>query len=302
MRIPGRNVLREAGLRLRRRLSPGAVVLGYHRIAEPVDDPYDLCVSPENFAQQLEIVRELANPLSLADLVGRAAIGELPERALAITFDDGYSDIQQMALPLLRQAEVPATVFVVSGMLGGEFWWDRLGEAFRLGGRPPSEHDHASTLESMQLELRVLPASERDRLLLALETSGSAVATMLPRCVTVDELRTLAAEPLIEIGGHTGTHPWLPSLNADQLRREIRNSRQELRNIVASPVAGFSYPYGGVSADVREEVRAAGYTFACGSNNGVVTAGSDRFAVPRFWVGDLDGDAFARWLKRWLHV
>lgn len=111
---------------------PHAVGLMYHRIATPSADPWDLSVSPQHFAEHLSVLRDWAACRSFGDLVGALDAPGRPHRLAAVTFDDGYRDNLEAALPLLEAHEVPATVFVVSGMIGAprEFWWDALTRVF----------------------------------------------------------------------------------------------------------------------------------------------------------------------------
>ena len=104
------------------------LILVYHRVAEAQSDPWGLCVTPANFAAHLEVLREHATPLRLADLVAAIAAGTAPPRAVAVTFDDGYADNLHAAAPLLGAHGVPATVFLASGGVesGRDFWWDIL--------------------------------------------------------------------------------------------------------------------------------------------------------------------------------
>lgn len=122
--------------RLRHRLGlfgrPHAVALMYHRIATPSADPWDLSVSPQHFAEHLSVLRDWAACRSFGDLVGALDAPNRPHRLAAVTFDDGYRDNLESALPLLGAHDVPATVFVVSGVIGAprEFWWDALTRVF----------------------------------------------------------------------------------------------------------------------------------------------------------------------------
>jgi len=106
----------------------GGVILLYHRVFDTSSDPQMLCVSPEHFAEHLEILKKHYNPMKLQDLTRCTRDGGLPRRAVAVTFDDGYADNLHEALPLLKAADVPATVFVVAGHVGTsrELWWDEL--------------------------------------------------------------------------------------------------------------------------------------------------------------------------------
>jgi peptidoglycan/xylan/chitin deacetylase (PgdA/CDA1 family) len=100
----------------------------YHRVAEENVDPWSLCVKQQHFAEQMEVLRREAHPISLRQLVQAHKEGRIPDRAVAVTFDDGYADNFHSAKPLLEQYNIPATVFVASGYVGHEreFWWDEL--------------------------------------------------------------------------------------------------------------------------------------------------------------------------------
>lgn len=89
---------------------PEVVILFYHSISES-DDPYS--VSPDVFDAQLSILKRVSNPVSLNDIVAFAnGNKQLPDGAVAVTFDDGYRDVLTNALPLLRRHHIPATVFI----------------------------------------------------------------------------------------------------------------------------------------------------------------------------------------------
>lgn len=107
-----------AVVRLFRR-TPEVVVLFYHSISETPDDPY--AVSPSALEAQIGIVKRIAQPVPLDDVV-RHAKGEtsLPSSAAAFTFDDGYADFVRNALPILRRERVPFTLFVSADPLREE--------------------------------------------------------------------------------------------------------------------------------------------------------------------------------------
>jgi peptidoglycan/xylan/chitin deacetylase (PgdA/CDA1 family) len=115
-------------------LRPGgrAVILLYHRVVEELVDPYALAVAPRRFEEHLQVIRELGQPTRLVDLARGVRNGRVADRALCVTFDDGYVDNLSVAKPLLERYDVPATVFVTTGPAGRdrEFWWDELERAF----------------------------------------------------------------------------------------------------------------------------------------------------------------------------
>jgi peptidoglycan/xylan/chitin deacetylase (PgdA/CDA1 family) len=124
---------------VKRWIRPGrakAVILMYHRIGDPGCDPWRLAVRPKRFAEHLDVLRRNAQPFGLRRLAKELGEGTLKPGTIAVTFDDGYANNLYEAKPLLERHEVPATVFVTSGMVGRnrEFWWDEL-EAILLAPR-----------------------------------------------------------------------------------------------------------------------------------------------------------------------
>jgi peptidoglycan/xylan/chitin deacetylase (PgdA/CDA1 family) len=108
----------------------------YHRIGDPGCDPWGLGVRAERFAEHLKVLRREARPMCLRRLTKELGEGTLRAGAVAVTFDDGYANNLHQAKPLVERHEVPAIVFVTSGMVGRdrEFWWDEL-EAILLAPR-----------------------------------------------------------------------------------------------------------------------------------------------------------------------
>ncbi|HEY9373974.1 polysaccharide deacetylase family protein [Streptomyces sp.] len=117
-----------ARARIRRLLpTPPPWVAMYHSIADTADDPYQVTVSPVRFARQLHWLRDRGlRGVSVRELLAATAAGR-GRGLVGLTFDDGYADFLDSALPLLRRHGFTATVFVLPGRLGGENTWDRLG-------------------------------------------------------------------------------------------------------------------------------------------------------------------------------
>ncbi len=131
---------------LERHVGGTAVVLIYHRVAKLQSDPQLLAVSPEHFDAQMQLIDEEYQPISLDELAAGLARRSVPNRAVAVTFDDGYADNLANAEPILAARGVPATVFVSSGYVASdrEFWWDELEQILLspgvLSGRPRYQH------------------------------------------------------------------------------------------------------------------------------------------------------------------
>ena len=136
-----RQQLRRLRNRLDRLRRPGGrgLILLYHRVADEVSDPYGLCVTPAHFEQHLQAIRDFGTPMRVGDMVEAAAAGTLVDRAVGVTFDDGYLDNFEIAAPLLERYDIPATIFVTTGRGGRdrEFWWDELDRIFFRTDRLP---------------------------------------------------------------------------------------------------------------------------------------------------------------------
>ena len=105
------------------------LVLMYHRVAVAETDPWGLCVSPENFRQHLQVLKNGFNVISTLELLQQVSAKKIIQNAVCITFDDGYTDNFLHAKPLLQHYNCPATFFISTGLTGKQkqFWWDELG-------------------------------------------------------------------------------------------------------------------------------------------------------------------------------
>ena len=295
----------------------GAVVLGYHRVALPAEDPWDMCVTPGVFAEQMQVLRSDCRPVPLSFVegsrTGSTARDQPPN--VAVTFDDGYADVVCEGLPVLERFEVPATIFVVADAVGGRFWWDRLERVLAVGRDLPDELDlelgglrlhwernrsKAELERAIYGPLRSTPAGVRDDALDALEEwAGLSMGEPTPSVLDADQVAEIAGHPLVEIGSHTATHPKMPELPDEHLLPETLGSRRTLEDLVGDRVESFSYPHGLVNQRVSRAVAKAGYRRACGSSPGLVTPKTDLFRQPRLWPSNRDGDEFRAWLRGW---
>jgi peptidoglycan/xylan/chitin deacetylase (PgdA/CDA1 family) len=263
----------------RQRLSrfefPGVAVLCYHGIRNAADPqlPFnDLHVNTDVFEAHCRLISSACNPISLDDF--RAALNSgrtLPPRPVIVTFDDGYRSVVDHALPSLERYRIPAAVFVCSEpvLRSRHFWFDTL---CRRDG------------EEAVLCAQRLPHDEWRALTESISTPYQENEAHRP--MTTAELVRLASSPLIEIGGHTLSHPTLAVASIDEQRREISGCRTALQNAVAQPVHAFAYPFGRFgthySLDTVTGVRNAGFDMAFTTEPSFHTCGSDPFQISRF--------------------
>jgi len=323
MRVPGGKLASKSGQWLLGKMVGHAVILGYHRVIDG-PDPYQLAVSPERFAEHMAVLARMARPLPLGDLPDLLVRGEVPKRTVAVSFDDGYADVLHLAKPLLAQFGIPATVFVTSGALGRELWWDRLdrlatgaaargcrlslpvGESLFVWPAMGETCSEGELRRALYRRLRALDQAARqavlDQLAELVGASSQDDRVGLRRVVAPGELRQLADGNLVEIGAHTVTHPALSQLSAERQREEIVGSRRQLEAASGRRIEGFSYPFGDAGSGAAAIVQEEGFSYACQSRNGVAWRRTEQFALPRFWVPNWDGRRFAGWLEQWLDV
>jgi len=324
MKLPGAKTAKKFSRWLQARLLGGALILGYHRISVAEDDSYQVCVSPKNFAAQMEALQKYAHPIGLSNLVQGLKQGVLPPKSVAVTFDDGYADNLYQAKPLLEKYAIPATVFICTGYAGKEFWWDELdrlvmlsraewralrlevGENQFVWERPqmsPAADIHARRKfqRALYFFLFALDIEEKNHAMNTIRSwSGVLSGEMTARAMNHDELLRIADDGLIELGAHTRYHSVLPRLSLERQREEIMLGKTDLEDLLGRQVEGFAYPHGIVAESVKRIVRESAFTYACMSESDVIRDNHNFFQIPRFWPQDWDGEKFTRWLKRWL--
>lgn len=279
---------------------PRLSVLIFHRVL-PVSDPiFPGELDAQRFARLMHIVARTFRVLPLDKAVALLASGKLPARALAITFDDGYADNHDVAMPILKGLKLSATVFVATGFLdGGRMWNDTVIECFR--------RTRAERVDLTELGLSPMPTISAIDRRLAIERVISIIKYQLPdmrepmlrhvheRCGRPDlpsnlmmrsqDLRSLDSGG-IDVGAHTVNHPILSTLSDELACAEMKNSRDRLQALTDKPVTLLAYPNGQpeVDFDRRHATMAQnlGFAAAFSTRKGVSRQGDDLFSLPRY--------------------
>jgi len=278
-------------------------ILAYHRVLTDPDPLRPEDPVAETFRWQMRLLAREMNPLPLDEAIERLQEGRLPARAVAVTFDDGYADNAEVALPILREEGVPATFFVATGYLnGGCMFNDMLIETVRqipsmavdltpegLGTRSlDSVAQRRSTIHALIGALKYRPLTERSR---RAEALGARFGVMPPGdlMMTDAQVRELA-DAGMGIGGHTVLHPILAETDAATAQQEIAEGKAELEALVGRPVRLFAYPNGRPGKDYAPEhvemVRASGFEAAVSTMAGAAGRDTDPLQLPRFTPWD----------------
>jgi len=301
-----------------RAASRRAVILAYHRIAELSPDSHRLCLAPAEFRRQMAFLAREFTPIALDDLLRAAAAGRIPDRAVAVTLDDGYLDALTTATPILMDEQVPATFFVNTDRLDAphERWWDTLERVFSPDAALPDRltmtvdgrdvtvdtrtiEERRAAVELLNRAAWPLGAAARAALIdHVVAWSGlDAAPRDSHRVMTGDEIRELACRPGQSIGAHSTHHLALPRQTVDVRREEIAGCKRALEALLERPIGLFSYPYGEVDGATIAAVAEAGFHGAVTVEAGFVSAGGHRLLLPRCEVTAGDPAAFEARLR-----
>ena len=271
-------------------LAGRGVVFVLHRVAapgSPIVDP-DMTVTTDVLDDALRTVRRMGCECITVDEVARRLNGPMSGRPfVCFTFDDGYRDNLEQALPVFARHGVPMCVYVTTGLIDGgvDYWWGGLMRVI--------ERNDSVNLSVIGVH-REIPTraieEKRDAFEVVqtwvhadLEKRSTAVLELCtqygvdPQCVreadalTWDEVKLLAENPLVTIGAHGVTHRRLSRLSPQDMRHELLNSRTRLEGVIGRPVRHLAYPYGGPAACGGREfaaAKAAGYETAVTSREG----------------------------------
>ena len=309
------------------RRAPRLLILTYHRVL-PFDHParrYEqagMVVSPDTLAMNIAVLKEHFELLQVDEWIERAAQGmALPRLACALTFDDGWRDNYQFAYPVLQTARAPATIYLVSRMIGvaQDFWPTQVARllfnSWTTGQRetpralatlcgdvripeivPSGREREAADKAVMQLKLRFADAQMKEMI----RTLGSEFQDHSVSSELLDwrEILEMAQSKLIRYGSHTCTHTRLNKIvDSSVVRMEVNESADELATKLSQPIRGFCYPNGDYSAEALALVRTK-YRYAVTTRRGWNSTATDKFLLKRIGIHDDVATSRSRFLAR----
>lgn len=307
--------------------NPRLLILMYHRIL-PLEDGrcnYEepgMTVSPETFSRHLDLVKHNFEIIRLAEWVSRRNNGlPLPNRACAITFDDGWLDNYEYAFPILRDSSIPATLFVVTDMIGTNdmFWPERLSrvvhaihdnaaidlnqiaspwlrELLHHSRMSKLDREHIATLiaqAKFYTDQHINHAIDHAETIL-----GGGIQTHPPSLMNWDQVNEMASSGIITIGSHTRHHirlnehtPW------HVMQEEIIGSKKALENILGRRIDSFCFPNGDITDSAYSLVKLH-YDLAVSTKSGWNSLDSDVHMLQRIGIHEDATDSDTSFLAR----
>jgi len=272
----------------------GAIFMLHHvrpRREAEFQPNHHLEVTPEFLRAMLSHLRaEAIDIVTMDEVHRRLTERDFSRRFACFTLDDGYRDNRDFALPLMREFDAPLTVYVVSdfAQATGRLWWIALemaiarassieagigGAAVRLDTSTPLAKQAA--FDKLHDWLRGLDEHELRCEISALCGRHGVDETAISRelCMSWEELKPFADDPLVTIGAHSITHCNLSRQSEDNARHEMASSRARIESALQRPVVHFAYPYGDKPAAAAREfalARASGFKTAVTTRPGMV--------------------------------
>jgi len=249
-------------------------ILVYHRIGDNCEGSAPF-VTSKRFKKQIVCLKKYYQITKLDEIVKFSkGTQDVFANLIAITFDDGYKDIMNNVLPIIKELEVPVTVFLTSDCIGNNkmLWTDALYFHFK-------EEKNLREFYNFKERLKKVDNKERVRILneLGLDYNKGLMLNW-------QDVLKLIENNNVEIGSHSKTHAILANMDTKEAREEILDSKQKIEEQISRKISGFSYPAGKYDEAIKKSVKKAGYEYACAVNNKINDLGTDLYSLNRITV------------------
>lgn len=260
------------------------LILAYHRVNDFENDVLDMAISPNTFEEQIKYLQRHYHILSLDEAVKILKESDkIPEKAVVLTFDDGYKDNFDLAFPIVKKYHIPITVFVSVGDVESSkpFWWDQIINSvydtnkiginlnsFGLGEfKLRTKAEKRVAVHTIINKLKEFVPSKREKVIKHFEqllqtNSSSSNGSHAMKWTEIEQLQRHG----ITIGSHGLSHTILSRLNNSIAEFEICESKEILEKRLHSEIQYFAYPNGrpeDLNDRIIKTLKKAGYTAAC---------------------------------------
>ncbi len=228
-------------------------VLMYHHVNPHKGDT--VTVTPDVFEGQMRHLRESGyRALTIDELVSYIA-GEtvLKQRAVVVTFDDGWLDNFIYAFPVMKRYNINACIFIVTDWV-----------------------NNSATDASPSV---TVPAHKESKSLIRKGRAGEVILGW-------DHIIAMQESGLMEFYAHTRSHARCTTLSAQELLSEVGESKRAIENHLSKPCPYMCWPYGEYNDAALKAAREVGYKALFTTVHGVVNPGSDPFAIKRIVIKD----------------
>jgi len=268
-------------------------------------------VREREFVRQMEYLKEKYACLTIDQAISRNGHASMP--GVVVTFDDGYVNNLEVALPILERFEIPAAIYVTTQNVCERrlLWSDKIWIAVKKAGLPHIDltgiapplksYDLGGVGDQWQYRVHLLTEdvkrsdpSRREEIVTSIirrlqELSGAAIDVDVENNsftpLTPEQLRRLSSHPLITIGAHSHCHNLLNRIPLPQAKESILRSKEILEDITGKEIRHFSYPNGNLNDEIVDILKREGFRSAVTVPPGFFRNGDDPYRIPRMMVG-----------------
>ena len=247
--------------------SPGYLrVLAYHGVPDKT-----------TYSRQLSFLRRNYTIISLDDLLFAVRNEQqLPPKSVLLTFDDGEHSLFTNALPLHRELDIPAVIFVITSLIGTErpFWWKQVEQHYASANRPHRE------ARDKVAELKKVSNAEREAYL-------DSLPPYFQQQLSLEELEALSAARFA-LANHTHSHPLANKCTPAELAEEVKQAQAFLSRVDGGYPDVFAYPNGNSSPESQQVLQQAGVELAFAFDHALTDLSADPLALSRIRVNTTD--------------
>jgi peptidoglycan/xylan/chitin deacetylase (PgdA/CDA1 family) len=261
----------------------------YHRVSSDnrsldAFSPYSgLSVTKEVFEIQVEFLKKNYNCVSLPYALDLLTKGELTPKTVVLTFDDGYKNNLDVALPILEKYEVPATIYLTSGLIDrtAELWWFEQEKIIKNSSKLDfswkdlviktplyTQEEKFEAIVRFNNLFRGYTLTDQREFMKVMRAQYGKEYSIENEILNWEEAKKLDEHPLITLGAHTKNHAMLSKLEPEELKSELTESKIRLEEMLGHEIAHLAYPFGAKGEVGQREFKA---TRECGYKSAVTT-------------------------------
>ncbi len=245
----------------------GVIILAYHEISKQL------------FEKHIRYIKKHWDIVSLDYVVEQISQKRHLEKSVVITFDDGWKSIYTEVFPVVKNYNIPITIYLTSDIVGRddkEFWWlivKNLQEIAKDKGITIQDFDYYASIPDKQKNREIREAVDKSQY------------KVQSRCaLSLSEVREMLDSGLVTIGSHTKNHPCLIRTDIEDARDEIINSKNDLESRFNVKIEHFAFPNGDYNESHIEILRKAGYSSAVSTISSPNTAETNPYELRRLGV------------------
>ena len=282
----------------------GAILM-YHRVIpdNQIKKELDsgLAVSCSSFENQMKALKETHKICSIDDFI-YGLENNSQDFKVVVTFDDGYKDNLNYALPILEKLKIPASIYITTRFLNNnvDMWWYELHYFIQNSSKInfnyndknfnfvlKNKKDKAKAynkLKKLFLNLKI----KEQKILIEKITNSKSRENYSSICLNEEEVKKLDKHPLITIGSHGHNHLNLKILSDDEIKKEVNQSLEILKNVLGHEIEHYCYPYGKKEQASEREYNIVKTLSLKSATTGIIKPIQNKnfYSLPRIYVGE----------------